>query len=36
VQLPSGPILATEGGFGNDWELFCEDGFDFLGDNLVL
>jgi hypothetical protein len=36
VQLPSGPILAAKGGFGNDWELFREDRFDFLGNHLVL
>jgi hypothetical protein len=36
VQLPSGQSLATESSFGNDWELFCEDGLDFLGNNLVL
>lgn len=36
VQLPSCQSLATKGSFGNDWELFCEDGLDFLGNDLVL
>jgi hypothetical protein len=36
VQLPSGPILTAESGFGNDWKLFREDCFDFLCDHLVL